>query len=61
LDECLPVFLSGGPTDLRANTFMNSWNPELVKAGYENQFKGYFQTHPNGRESLNPNLIAPII
>jgi hypothetical protein len=40
---------------------MNSWNPELVKAGYENQFKGYFQTHPNGRESLNPNLIAPII
>ena len=40
---------------------MNSWNPEVVKRGYETQFKGYLQRHPNGRSSLNPDPIASII
>lgn len=40
---------------------MNSWNPEVVKRGYETQFKGYLQRHPEGRSSLNPDPIASII
>ena len=45
----------------RASAFMNSWNPEVVKRGYETQFKGYLQRHPNGRSSLNPDPMASII